>query len=159
MLAAPRRWYPGSVLGIKNSSPVASSLAAIGSILAVTTCCLPLGTMWLAAASAGAGAYFEPFRPYLIGFAIACIAFGFWQARRATTCSPAQRRINLALLLFSTLAVGLSLLLPAYATFGGHTPPQGQPPLTTLESLDPLRARWNAAPPQATKVLVLLSPT
>ena len=144
---------------MKQSSSIASSLAAIGSVVAATTCCLPLGTLWLAATSAAAGAVLDRFRPWLIGLSVALIAFGFWQARRARACSPGRRRLNLALLLVAAFFTGASLLLPLYFTLGGHATPAGQPRLTGLTSVDAIRRQWNASPAGTTNVLVLLSPT
>lgn len=46
---------------------IVSSLTAIGSVLAASSCCLPLGTMWLAAGAAGAGAFLDQYRPWLMG--------------------------------------------------------------------------------------------
>ncbi len=142
---------------LKESTPIASSLAAIASIIAATTCCLPIGILWLAAATAGAGAVLDRYRLWLVGLSVALIAFGFWQARRARSCTPRRRRLNVALLLLSTFFVGASLLLPAYWTIGSHKVPSGQRDLRTLASAELLRAEWNAA--RGPKVLVLLSPT
>lgn len=142
---------------LKDSTPIASSLAAIASVIAATTCCLPVGVLWLAAASAGVGTLLDRYRPWLVGLSIALILFGFWQSRRAQSCSPARRRLNVTLLLLSAFFVGASLLLPAYWTLGSHHAPAGQPALRTLKDPDALRAEWNAA--SGPKVLVLLSPT
>lgn len=143
---------------MKQSGSIASSLAAIGSMLAATSCCLPLGTLWLAATFAGAGAVLDRFRPLLAGISVALIVFGFWQARRARSCSPGRRRINLALLFVAAFFTGASLLLPAYFTLGGHATPAGQAELMGLTGVDVVREQWNASP-TTTNVLVLLSPT
>lgn len=114
--------------------------------------------MWLAAGTASAGVFLDRFRPYLILLSVALIAFGFLQARWATSCSPARRRVNFVLLALSAFFVCASVLLPAWWTIGSHTPPQGQPPLAELASFDPVRDQWNASP-RTTNLLVLLSPT
>ena len=143
---------------MKQPGSISSSLAAIGSVLAATSCCLPVGTLWLAATFAGAGAVLNRFRPWLIGLSLALIAFGFWQARRARSCSPGRRRLNLSLLFVAAFFTCASLLLPAYFTLGSHTPPPGQPPLVALAGVDELRTQWNAST-GTTNLLVLLSPT
>ncbi len=62
---------------------VYSALGAVGSALAATSCCLPLGTFWLAAGTAGASAILDRLRPYLIALSVILLAFAFWQAHRA----------------------------------------------------------------------------
>ena len=114
--------------------------------------------MWLAATAAGAGAVLDRYRLWLVGLSVALIAFGFWQARRATQCSTIRRRLNFTLLFVALFFVGASLVLPAWWTVGGHEAPKGQPSLVMLSDAGTLEARWNAST-AAVNVLVLLSPT
>ena len=93
-------------------SPMVSALAAAGSVLVASSCCLPLGTLWLAAGFAGASALLAEVRPWLMLASIALIVFGFWQARRARACRRAPARFQIVLLWTSAALVGISLLFP-----------------------------------------------
>lgn len=95
-----------------KKGPLFSSLAAVGSVLAAGSCCLPLGTMWLAASAAGAGAFLPTLRPYLMGLSVLLIAFGFWQVHRATQCGCKRNWLSLSLLWIAAVFVGTSLLFP-----------------------------------------------
>ncbi len=95
-----------------KNSPVYSALGAIGSVLAASSCCLPIGTFWLAASAAGASAILSRLRPYLMILSVALIAFGFWQARRAKQCSRKPRILNLVLLWTAALFVFVSIAFP-----------------------------------------------
>src|SRR5579871_4135942 len=102
---SPRRWprYPENRLPMgapatqpasrpSGSSTVVASLAALGSVLAASTCCLPLLPFVMAAGLAGSSTFLDAVRPYLLAASLLLIAFGFYQARRAKKC---QRRHSL----------------------------------------------------------------
>ena len=89
-----------------------SALGAIGSILAASSCCLPLGTLWLAAGAAGASALLAELRPYLIALSIGLIVFGFWQARRARKCNQKRSIWSLVLLWSAAVFVFIALVFP-----------------------------------------------
>jgi hypothetical protein len=89
-----------------------SSLAAILSVVAASSCCLPIIPLWLAASSAGASMFLAAARPYLMTLSVLLIAYGFWTASRATQCTRGRRTINFTLLAVSALFVGASLLFP-----------------------------------------------
>src|ERR1051326_3510675 len=72
---------------------VAASLAAIGSLLVASSCCLPLLPFVMAAGLAGTSAFLSEIRPYLLVGSLLAIALGFYQARRARKCN---RRTNIA---------------------------------------------------------------
>ena len=67
---------------------MAVSLAAIGSILAATSCCLPLLPFVMAAGLAGSSTLLSEIRPYLLVGSIVFIAYGFYQSRRETMPTP-----------------------------------------------------------------------
>jgi hypothetical protein len=145
-----------------------ASLAAIGSVLAATSCCLPVLPFAMAAGLAGGSAFLSAARPYLLGVAVLCIAFGFYQARRARQCSRKPGIVAPVLLGFSTVFVALSLFFPqvmanAAANLlsrGSGPTPAGQPALVSLTpaNLQTVRDGFNAAP-NDTRVLIFLSPT
>lgn len=97
---------------VSRERSVASSIVAIGSVLAASSCCLPLGTLWLAAGAAGAGALIDQYRPWLMGLSLALIAYGFFEASRAKKCGRNPGWLSRGLLWFSLIFVGVSLLFP-----------------------------------------------
>jgi hypothetical protein len=91
---------------------ILSSLAAVASVVAASSCCLPIIPLWLAAGSAGAGMFLSAARPYLMTLSVLLIAYGFWNAARARQCTRGRRTVNLVLLALSGVFVGCSLLFP-----------------------------------------------
>ncbi len=89
-----------------------ASLAAIGSVLAASSCCLPLFPFLAAAGAAGGSAFLTAARPYLMGVSILFIAYGFYQARRLKKCRRRPSAIGAVLLWTSTALVLLSILFP-----------------------------------------------
>jgi uncharacterized membrane protein YidH (DUF202 family) len=96
---------------MKNGS-VYSALGAVGSALAASSCCLPLGTFWLAAGTAGASAILDKLRPYLIALSVILIVFGFWQAHRAKKCNRKRSVFSMVLLWSAALFVFVSIAFP-----------------------------------------------
>src|SRR5947208_8447241 len=88
--------------GMKRSSGVSASLGAIVSSLATMGCCLPLGFAG-ALGAAGASAFLQRFRPWLLALSIVFLGVGFWQQRRARLC--AVKRSYLSTLLLWTAVV------------------------------------------------------
>lgn len=97
--------------GLKNSTTY-SALGAIGSAIAATTCCLPLGVLSLAAGTAGASAVLTTLRPYLLVMSIVLIAFGFWQARRSKMCNRKPSVLSVILLWSAAVFVVISIAFP-----------------------------------------------
>jgi hypothetical protein len=95
-----------------SAGTFAAPLAALGGLVAASACCLPVGTMFLAAGSAGAAAFLRDLRPYLMVLSVALICFGFWQASRAKCCGSKPSYAGQALLWIAAFFVGLSLLFP-----------------------------------------------
>ena len=97
-----------------GAGTVAASLAAIGSVLAASACCLPLFPFVMAAGLAGTSAFLTEIRPYLLGFSILFIAFGFYQARRARKCNRRPSIVASVLLWVSAGFVLISILFPQF---------------------------------------------
>ena len=95
-----------------KNSPTYSALGALGSALAAGSCCLPLGTFWLAAGAAGASALINTLRPYLMALSVALIVFGFWQAHRAKKCNRKPSVLSAVLLWSSAVFVFVSIAFP-----------------------------------------------
>jgi len=93
-------------------STIAASLAAIGSVLAALSCCLPLVPFLMAAGLAGTSTFLSEVRPYLLFASILFIAFGFYQARRAKKCRRKPKVITSVLLWVSAGFVVISIFFP-----------------------------------------------
>ena len=102
----------------KSSSKgaLAAALSAVGSVLAATTCCLPVLPFVLAAGTASAATflstYISALRPYLLAVSVLFIALGFYQSRRATQCNCKPSVLSQVVLWVSALIVAISILLP-----------------------------------------------
>src|SRR5260370_5534426 len=88
-----------------GAGTVAASLAAIGSVLAASSCCLPLLPFMMAAGLAGGSAFLSAARPYLLAASILFIAYGFYQAWRAKKCQRPPSAIASALVLVAAVVV------------------------------------------------------
>ena len=95
-----------------GASTTAVSIAAIGSVLAASSCCLPVLPFMVAAGLAGGSAFLSAARPYLLPASVLFIAFGFYQARKAKKCQRRPGLISLALLWVSAGFVFLSIFFP-----------------------------------------------
>ena len=95
-----------------GAGTVAASLAAIGSVLAASSCCLPLFPFMMAAGLAGTSAFLTEVRPYLLVGSMLFIAFGFYQARRGRKCNRRTSTVALVLLCVSACFVLISILFP-----------------------------------------------
>src|SRR6266566_8104078 len=88
-----------------SRSTVVASLAALGSVIAASSCCLPLLPFLFAAGAAGTSAFVAPFRPYLLVLSVLLIAFGFYKSWRAKQCNCKPSPISTVLLWFSAIVV------------------------------------------------------
>jgi cytochrome bd-type quinol oxidase subunit 2 len=89
-----------------------ASLAAVGGVLAASSCCLPILPFLMAAGFAGSSEFFSAARPYLLAASILFIAYGFYQAWQAKKCQSRPNVIASALLWVSTIFVALSIFFP-----------------------------------------------
>ena len=95
-----------------RASTAAVSLAAIGSVLAASSCCLPLFPFMMAAGLAGTSAFLSQVRPYLLVGSILFIALGFYQAWRAKKCRRRTSIVSSVLLWVSAAFVFVSIFFP-----------------------------------------------
>jgi hypothetical protein len=100
---------PGRYSGTQTT---VASLAAIGSVLAASSCCLPLFPFVIAAGLAGGSAVLSVARPYLLSASILFIAYGFYQTWRAKKCQRTPSMINSVLLWTSAAFVIISIFFP-----------------------------------------------
>jgi hypothetical protein len=90
-----------------GAGTIAASIAAVGSIVAASSCCLPLFPFMMAAGLAGTSAFLSEVRPYLLAGSILFIAYGFYQSWRAKRC---QRRTSVAASILLWLSAGFVLI-------------------------------------------------
>ncbi len=95
-----------------SRTTVVASLAALGSVIAASSCCLPLLPFLFAAGTAGTSAFFTQLRPYLLVLSVLLIAFGFYKSWRARQCNCKPSRISIFLLWFSAIVVFVFIFFP-----------------------------------------------
>ena len=103
---------PNGTSSSSGAHTVTASLAAIGSILAATSCCLPLLPFVMAAGLAGTSTFLLEARPYLLVGSVAFIAYGFYHSWRAKQCQRRTSAIASALLWLSAAFVFVSIFFP-----------------------------------------------
>ena len=95
-----------------SRSTVVASLAALGSVIAASSCCVPLLPFLFAAGAAGTSAFFARLRPYLLILSVLLIAFGFYKSWRAKQCNCKPSRMTTFLLWFSAIVVFVFIFFP-----------------------------------------------
>ena len=89
-----------------------ASLAAVTSVLAASSCCLPVLPFMMAAGFAGSTVFLGAARPYLLAASVLSIAYGFYQSSRAKKCRRKPGWISSTLLWVSATLVLLSVFFP-----------------------------------------------
>jgi hypothetical protein len=95
-----------------SSSTVVATLVALGSVIAASSCCLPVLPFLFAAGAAGTSAFVAQLRPYLLVLSVLLIAFGFYKSWRAKQCNCKPSRISTFLLWFSAFVVFVFIFFP-----------------------------------------------
>ena len=95
-----------------SRSTAVVSLAALGSVVATSSCCLPLLPFVFAAGAAGTSAFIAQLRPYLLVLSVLLIAFGFYKSWRAKRCDCKPSRISTFILWFSAIVVFVFIFFP-----------------------------------------------
>src|SRR6266571_2711868 len=95
-----------------SKSTIIASLAALGSVILASSCCLPLLPFLFAAGTAGTSAFFVKLRPFLLAASVLLIAFGFYQRWRAKKCQCKPNLVSTILLWFSAIVVLVFILFP-----------------------------------------------
>ena len=89
-----------------------ASLGALASVVAASSCCLPLLPFIAAAGLAGSSALLATLRPYLLVGAALLIGYGFYQAKRAKQCNCRPSLVSTILLWSSAAIVAVMILFP-----------------------------------------------
>ena len=95
-----------------KSNTALVSIAAACSVLAASSCCLPVLPFVMAASFAGGSAFLSAARPFLLGASILFIAYGFYQSWREKKCRRQPGRFGAVLLWVSAAFVAISILFP-----------------------------------------------
>jgi len=74
-------------------------------------CCFPLGSAAVLGL-AGASAFAETLRPWLLALSVALLGAGFWQQRRARQCAVRPSVLNVVLLWAAVGVVAVMILFP-----------------------------------------------
>lgn len=98
--------------GSRSKRTIVTSLAALGSVVLASSCCLPLLPFLFAAGAAGTSAFFVKVRPFLLAASVLLIAFGFYQRWRAKQCQCKPNLLSTILLWFSAIVVLVFILFP-----------------------------------------------
>jgi hypothetical protein len=98
--------------GPRSKRTTIASLAALGSVVLASSCCLPVLPFLLAAGTAGTSAFFARVRPFLLAASVLLIAFGFYQRWRAKQCQCKPNVLSAILLWFSAIVVLVFILFP-----------------------------------------------
>src|SRR6266496_2864679 len=106
------------VKGAHSRRAILASLAALGTTVLASSCCLPLFPFLAAAGTAGSSAFFVKLRPFLVVAAIGFVAFGFYQGWHAKKCGRERGTAGKILPWFSAAIVLVFTLFPqALANF------------------------------------------
>ena len=96
----------------RSKRTILASLAALGSLILATSCCIPIFPFVLAASAAGSSVFFSRIRPVLIIASAGFVGFGFYQRWRAKQCNCRPNALSAILLWFSAVVVTVSILFP-----------------------------------------------
>src|ERR1700730_11465797 len=89
-----------------------ASIGALASVVAASTCCLPLIPFVAAAGAARGAALLTSLRPYLLALSAILIGYGFYQGHRARRCNRRPSRLSTILLFSSAVIVFVSVFFP-----------------------------------------------
>jgi|SRR5215813_1253750 len=95
-----------------SRATILTSIAALGSVIAASSCCIPLMPFLFAAGAAGTSAFPGKLRPYLLIASVLLIAFGFYQSWRAKQCKRKPAIVSTIMLWFSAIVVFVFVFFP-----------------------------------------------
>lgn len=95
-----------------SRSTIFASLGALVSVIAASSCCLPVLPFLFAAGTAGMSAFITTARPYLLVASVLLIGFAFYKSWRAKQCNCKPSRLSTFLLWFSAVVVLVFIFFP-----------------------------------------------
>ena len=129
------------------------------SVLAASSCCLPILPFVAGAAFAGGSALLAVARPYLLAASVLFLAYGFYQGVRAKQCNRRPSAVSAALLWVSTIFVLAALVFPqALANAAANLLIKAPTGHAQLQNLAALPDAFNAAK-DSPRLLLFFSPT
>jgi predicted PurR-regulated permease PerM len=141
-----------------------AGVAAVASVLAASSCCLPIFPFVMGAAFAGGSAFLSAARPYLLAASVLFIAFGFYQGWRAKRCNRRSSAVSAVLLWLSTVFVAAGIFFPQTLANAAANllvkAPAVHGPIENLsaQNIGSIAASFNGARGE-TRVLLFFSPT
>jgi hypothetical protein len=143
-----------------NRGGVLATIASLTSLVAALSCCLPIGTLLMAAGSATASIVSEKLRPWLLAVSVGCLVLAFVQTYFVRRCEFGRRRLRTSLLWLSAVLVVSMLAFPRFTStlFAGRL--LSFTATSTFRDFDEqvFIREFNAASDK-TRLVVLLSPT
>lgn len=97
---------------VGSKSTIITSIAALSSVIAASSCCLPLLPFLFAAGTASSSVLLAQFRPYLLVLSVLLVAFGFYKSWRAKQCNCKPSRLSTFLLWFSAIVIVVMIFFP-----------------------------------------------
>ena len=98
--------------GGSTGQTMAASVGALISLIAASSCCLPLFPFVAAAGLAGFSTMLASLRPFLLLGAVCFVGYGLYQGWRAKQCHRTPNKISSVLLWFSAALVAVSIVFP-----------------------------------------------
>jgi hypothetical protein len=96
----------------RGARTAVASVAAIGSVLAASSCCLPIFPFVFAAGVAGSSTFLTALRPYMLVLSVVFVGYGLYQAARAKRCRARPGVVSSVLLWSSVILVVVSIFFP-----------------------------------------------
>src|SRR5215475_7131147 len=91
---------------------ILASVAALGSVVLASSCCLPMFPFIFAAGAAGSSAFFVKARPFLLAASVLSIGFAFYQRWQARRCQCKPSLLSTVIFWFSVVVVLTFFLFP-----------------------------------------------
>ena len=108
---APARYDRGVGDG-ETRGPLLSSLAAIGSVVASMSCCLPIIPILFGAGAAAASAAIARFRLYFVAASVNFLGVAFYRAWAVKRCGRRPGLVRMGLLWIAAAVVVVSIFFP-----------------------------------------------
>lgn len=147
---------------MSESKGTPTAIAAVTSLIAAATCCIPLGTVVAAAGTAGASAMLDTARWWLMPLSGVLIAVALWQTYRHRPLSGKRPLAGQIILWTAAAMVAMMFVFPQQVALLVANRPASQggsaPAPVTPFALQDFKAQFNAASKQL-RVVVLLSPS
>lgn len=96
----------------RSTQTVLASIGAIGSVIAASSCCLPILPFLFAAGFAGSSAVLSTLRPYLLTASFLFVGYGFYETWLSKRCQCRPSLLSSLFLWTSAVVVVIAAFLP-----------------------------------------------